>query len=218
MGFLALAELGLLAAEPAFGLGDLHAFAGAGADEVGFEFGDHGQDVEHEPADGVGRVVDGAADAQLYFAFGEVFDDVPRVGERAGEPVQLGDDKGVAVPNGGEGLAQSRPFSGPAGQSVIDIDPAFGNPEGASPFRWAVRSCSLVETRAYQMMCAVMGATVAVEPPRRAFLRAGCARIWDRSICMEFFAAGERPEVVAVGDRLTGEITRRCRLLRHLGD
>lgn len=34
VGFLALGELGLLAAEPAFGLGDLHAFAGVGADEV----------------------------------------------------------------------------------------------------------------------------------------------------------------------------------------
>ena len=66
MGFLALAEFGLFAAEPAFGFGDLHAFAGAGADEVGFEFGDHGQDVEEEPADGVGRVVDGSADAELH--------------------------------------------------------------------------------------------------------------------------------------------------------
>ena len=35
MGFLALAEFGLCAAEPAFGFGDMHAFAGAGADDVG---------------------------------------------------------------------------------------------------------------------------------------------------------------------------------------
>ena len=64
--FLGRGELGLLAAELALGLGDLHAFAGAGADEVGFEFGDHGQDVEEEFADGVGGVVDGSAEADPF--------------------------------------------------------------------------------------------------------------------------------------------------------
>jgi hypothetical protein len=34
VGFLAFFEFGLFDAEPAFGFGDLHAFAGAGADEV----------------------------------------------------------------------------------------------------------------------------------------------------------------------------------------
>lgn len=76
--FLGLGELELLAAE--FALGDLHAFAGAGADEVGFEFGDHNQDVEEELADGNGRVVDGSAEAELDVALGEVFDDIPCVG------------------------------------------------------------------------------------------------------------------------------------------
>jgi hypothetical protein len=52
--FLGRGELGLLAAELSLGRGDLHAFAGAGADEVRFEFGDHGQDVEEELADGFG--------------------------------------------------------------------------------------------------------------------------------------------------------------------
>ena len=45
-GFLALAEFGLLAAEPAFSFGQLHAFTRAGTDEVAFKFRDHGQDVE----------------------------------------------------------------------------------------------------------------------------------------------------------------------------
>ena len=62
--FLGGGELGLLAAELALVLGDLHAFAGAGADEIGFEFGDHGQDVEEEFSDGVGGVVDGSAEAR----------------------------------------------------------------------------------------------------------------------------------------------------------
>ena len=62
--FLGLREFGLLAAEVSLGLGDLHAFAGSGADEVGFEFGDHGQDVEEKLADRVGGVVDGSAEAE----------------------------------------------------------------------------------------------------------------------------------------------------------
>lgn len=38
--FLAGAEFGLLAAEAPFGFGDLHAFAGAHTDEVGFDYVD----------------------------------------------------------------------------------------------------------------------------------------------------------------------------------
>lgn len=70
----------MLAAELALGLGDLHAFAGSGADEVGFEFGDHREHVEEEFTDGAGGVVDGSAEAELDVAFGEVLDDVPCVG------------------------------------------------------------------------------------------------------------------------------------------
>jgi hypothetical protein len=128
VGFLAFGEFGLFAAEPAFGFGDLHAFAGA--DEVGFEFGDHGQDVEEQPADGVGGVMDGSADAELHVPFGEVFDDVPGVGQGPGEPVEFGDDEGVAVPDGGEGFPQSRSFPVPAGQAVVDVDQVFGDAEG----------------------------------------------------------------------------------------
>jgi hypothetical protein len=35
-------------------------------------------------------------------------------------------------------------------------------------------------------------------------LRAGYTRIWEPSICMGFLGAGEGPEGVAMGDRLTG--------------
>jgi hypothetical protein len=133
VGFLALGELGLFAAEPAFGFGDLHAFAGAGADEVRFEFGDHGQDVEEEPSDRVCGVVDGSADAELHVPFGEVFDDVPRVRQGAGEPVEFGDDEGVAGPDGGEGFAQSRPFPVSSGQPSVDVDPVFWDSEAGEP-------------------------------------------------------------------------------------
>jgi hypothetical protein len=40
VGFLAFGELGCFVRESAFGFDDLHAFAGA--EQVGFEFCDHG--------------------------------------------------------------------------------------------------------------------------------------------------------------------------------
>jgi hypothetical protein len=85
----------LFTAESAFGFRDLHAFACPGADEVGFEFGDHGQDIEEESSDGVGGVMDGPADAELCVPFDEVFDDVQRIGQGPGEPVEFGDDEGM---------------------------------------------------------------------------------------------------------------------------
>lgn len=130
MFFLGLRQFGLLAAKLALGLGDLHAFAGAGADEVGFEFGDHGQDVEEEFADGVGGVVDGSAEAELDVAFGEIFDDVAGVGQGAGETVEFGDHEGVAGAACGEGLLESRAFAVPSGETVVDVDQVLRDAEG----------------------------------------------------------------------------------------
>jgi hypothetical protein len=74
--------LGCFAAQAALDLGDLHAFARARACEIGFELGDHGQDVEEQPPDGPwGRARSRPVQADL--AAGEVVDDVARVGQRA---------------------------------------------------------------------------------------------------------------------------------------
>jgi hypothetical protein len=53
----------------------------------------------------VGRVVHRAAEVELDVAAGEIVHDVARVGQRAREPVELGHDKCVAGPAGGERLA-----------------------------------------------------------------------------------------------------------------
>jgi len=45
VGLLTFAAFGLFAGVSASCFGDVHPFASAGADEVRFEFGDHGQDV-----------------------------------------------------------------------------------------------------------------------------------------------------------------------------
>jgi len=53
------------------------------------------------------------------------------------------------------------------------------------------------------MMCTVTSVSVALKLPKRDSLRAGYTRIGEVSVCMGFFAAGERAIGVAVGDRLT---------------
>ena len=105
MGLLSGIQFGLLAAQPAFGLGDLHALPGPEPDEVGLEFGDYGQHVEQQSSDGIGRVVDGTAEAEPDTPGGQFIGDRPGVGERAGESVEFGDDQGVAVAAGGQRFA-----------------------------------------------------------------------------------------------------------------
>ncbi|AOX66225.1 hypothetical protein BJK06_11070 [Curtobacterium sp. BH-2-1-1] len=102
------AEFGLPAAEVAFRFRDLHSFARSGADEVGLELGHHREDVEQQPANGVVRVVDGAADVELDVLGGEFVDDVLRVAEASCEPVELGDDECVPVTTGSKRFAQPR--------------------------------------------------------------------------------------------------------------
>jgi hypothetical protein len=54
--------------------------------------------------------MDGSADAEFHFPLGELFDDVPGVGERSREPLEFGDDHGVAGTDSGKGFPQSRSF------------------------------------------------------------------------------------------------------------
>ncbi len=50
-----MVEFGLLAPEVAFGFRDLHALSGLQPNEVGFELGHHGEDVEEQPDEGLRR-------------------------------------------------------------------------------------------------------------------------------------------------------------------
>lgn len=58
-------------------------------DQVRLEFGDHREDVEQEPPDRIGGIVDRPADGELHAGLGEVFDDVARVGHRMTVAVEL---------------------------------------------------------------------------------------------------------------------------------
>jgi hypothetical protein len=56
-------------------------------------------------------------------------DDVARIGQRAGEPVEFGHDQRVAGAAGGESLAEAGPRTVSAGQAVVDVDPLVGDAE-----------------------------------------------------------------------------------------
>ena len=59
--------------------------------------------------------------------------DVAGVGHRAGEPVELRYDEGVAFAEGGERLIQAGPRPIGAGQSVVEVDPVLGDAELPQP-------------------------------------------------------------------------------------
>ncbi len=63
------------------------------------------------------RVVDRAAELQPHPAAGELLDDVPGVGQRPGEPVQLGDDQRVVGTTGRQRLTQTGTDAAGAGQA-----------------------------------------------------------------------------------------------------
>jgi len=60
-------ELELLAPQPSLGLGDRHAFPGAGLGEVGFELSNHGQHAEQQSSDRIGRRVRKWTDVMFFF-------------------------------------------------------------------------------------------------------------------------------------------------------
>ena len=56
---LSVGQFGLLAAQFPPGAGDGHALAGAHADEIGFELGEGGEDIEEHLSHRIARVVEG---------------------------------------------------------------------------------------------------------------------------------------------------------------
>jgi hypothetical protein len=108
--------------QPPSRFGDSHSFTGAGSDEVGFEFGDHRENVEQKSSNGIVGIVRGATDAEAYALRCELVDDVFSVAERACEPVEFRDDQSVAVPARRQSFSKSGPGPVGAGKSVIGVD------------------------------------------------------------------------------------------------
>jgi hypothetical protein len=74
--------------------------------------------VEEHLSHGIGGVVDAAAQREADSAVDEGVADVAGVGDRAGEPVEFGDDQGVASADGCEGLVEAGPFPVGAGEPL----------------------------------------------------------------------------------------------------
>jgi hypothetical protein len=68
LSFLAMVEFGLLAPEVPLGFGDLDSFASPQPNEIRLEFGNHGQDVEEEPSDGIGGIEDGPTQIETHLS------------------------------------------------------------------------------------------------------------------------------------------------------
>jgi hypothetical protein len=77
--------------------------------------------VEQQPPDRIGWVIDRPAQAQTHLAFGQVYRDRVSVGQRPGQPVELGHHQGVTGP-AGKCFTQTRPVPFGTGQPVIDVD------------------------------------------------------------------------------------------------
>src|SRR3954452_24135648 len=92
---LATVELGLFAAQPTLGLGDLYAFAGTKPDQVGLELSHHREHVEQQPTDSVGGVVARPTKREAGLPRGEFVGDRSGVGRGSGQAVELGDHQRV---------------------------------------------------------------------------------------------------------------------------
>jgi hypothetical protein len=88
-------QLRLLAAQPTLSLRYFHPFPGAQSDQISLELRHHRQHIEQQPPRRVGRIMDRPAKAELDVPLRQLVEDVPGVGQRPGEPVQLSDDQRV---------------------------------------------------------------------------------------------------------------------------
>jgi hypothetical protein len=82
---------------------------------------------------------DHAAEAELHIAPGQLVQDVPGVGQGAGDPVELGRHKGVGGPAGGQRQRRPGPVPICAGQAVVDVGAIVAEAErvqGRRAERW----------------------------------------------------------------------------------
>ena len=105
---LSVGQFGLLAAQFPPGAGDGHALAGAHADEIGFELGEGGEDIEEQLSHRIVRVVERPAEGQFHAAFQKLVSDGAGIWDGPCQPVEFRNDQRVAFAHGGEGLAEGR--------------------------------------------------------------------------------------------------------------
>ena len=124
---LSVGQFGLLAAPLPPGAGNGHALAGAQADEIGFELGEGGEDIEEQLSHRIARVVERPAEGQFHAAFPKPVGDGARIRDGPCQPVEFRHDQRVACAHGGEGLVEAGAGAGGAGETVIGVDAILGD-------------------------------------------------------------------------------------------
>ena len=126
---LTVGEFGLLAAQFPLGAGDVHALAGAHADEIGLELGEGGEDIEEHLAHGIARVVECPARGQSHALFLKLIGNGAGIRDGPCQPVESRNDQRVPFTHGGEGLVEAGAGAGRAGETVIGVDAILGDTE-----------------------------------------------------------------------------------------
>ena len=124
---LSVGQFGLLAAQFPLGAGDGHALAGAHADEIGFELGEGGEDIEEQLSHRIARVVERPAESQFHASFPKLIGDGAGIRDGPCQPVEFRNDQGVTLAYGGEGLVEAGAGTGRAGEAVISVDAILGD-------------------------------------------------------------------------------------------
>ena len=124
---MSVGQFGLLAAQFPLGAGDGHALAGTHVDEIGFELGEGGEDIEEHLSRGIARVVERPAEGQFHVSFPKPIGDGARIRDGPCQPVEFRHDQRVAFAHGGEGLVEAGASAGRAGEAVIGVDAILGD-------------------------------------------------------------------------------------------
>ena len=119
---LLVGELGLLAPQLTLGPGDGHPFTRAHADQVGLKLGKGGQDVEERLAHRVGGVMDIATQGEFYALGLQLIGNVPGIGNRPRQAIQLRHHQGVTLAHRGYGPIQAGPSAVGTGQTLVHVD------------------------------------------------------------------------------------------------
>ena len=100
-------SLGCLLRNFPLAAGDGHALAGAHADEIGFELGEGGEDIEEQLSHGIARVIERPSEGQFHASFPKLAGDGARIWDGPGQPVEFRHDQRGACAHGGEGQVEA---------------------------------------------------------------------------------------------------------------
>ena len=95
---LSVGQFRLLAAQFPLGAGDGHALAGAHADEIGFELGEGGEDIEEQLSHRIARVVERPAEGQFHVSFPKPIGDGARIRDLPSKRLHVFEPRRVPKP------------------------------------------------------------------------------------------------------------------------